>query len=64
MADEFEKNFQRHREAQRVSQNELNKSEGTDLPDLIDKAKLNNRVVPPDEDEEDEDPEDEEVNQN
>ena len=63
MADEFEKNFQRHREAQRASQNEF-KSEGTDLPELIDKAKLNNRVVPPDEGEDDEDPEDETVNHN
>ena len=34
------------------------------MPELIDKAKLNNRVVPPDEEEDDEDPEDEEVNQN
>ena len=64
MADEFEKNFQRHREAQRASQNELSKSDGTDQPELIDKAKINNRVVPPDEDEEEDDPEDEHVNQN
>ena len=64
MADEFEKNFQRHREAQRASQNELANSDGTDLPELIDKAKQNNRVVPPDEEEDvDEDAEDEEVNQ-
>ena len=57
LADDFEKNFQAHREAFRNSQPEpsaLVADDKSGFPDFVEKAALNNRVVPKDE-EEDED---------
>ena len=55
MADEFEKNFQKHREAFRSSQavDPEPSDEQTEMPDFVDKAAMNDRVVPKDDEEED-----------
>ena len=52
LADDFEKNFQAHREAFRNSQPEpaaMVVDGKADFPDFVEKAVLNNRVVPKDE---------------
>ena len=53
LADEFEKNFQKHREAFRQSQavdenGDGEPSEQTEMPDFVAKAAMNDRVIPKD----------------